>query len=156
MNSLILDLSTAFPSANLEYGVIPAPFNCSSYLFFVADLSLRKEIALPSPNCPAKIQIAILHSIVPKGSPHLPFFVPAKQPVACNGLPELFRLLFPMSYPKISECDRAHAKEFGSCAVSGRTHVNNAPLTTRVRCLALGSCEKLPELGISRPEVKKK
>jgi hypothetical protein len=31
MNSRMLDRSTAFPSANLEYGVLPAPFSCNSY-----------------------------------------------------------------------------------------------------------------------------
>ncbi len=33
-NSLMDDLSTAFPSAILEYGVLPHPFNCISHGWF--------------------------------------------------------------------------------------------------------------------------
>lgn len=32
--SRILDRRTAFPSANREYGVFPAPFSCNSYRVF--------------------------------------------------------------------------------------------------------------------------
>ena len=46
--SRIDDLITAFPSANLEYGVNPDPFNCNSYPF-----KSPTVIARPSPSYPA-------------------------------------------------------------------------------------------------------
>src|SRR4051794_41669292 len=53
-NSRILDRSTAFPSANREYGVFPAPFSWISYLTFVSGLvDSKSDIALPSPSWPA-------------------------------------------------------------------------------------------------------
>ena len=47
MNSRTLERKTALPSANLEYGVIPAPFSCNSYRILVEGLvDSKREIAL--------------------------------------------------------------------------------------------------------------
>jgi hypothetical protein len=69
--SRILDRSTALPSAKREYGVLPAPFSCSSYRLPVCGLVLSKRLIAryfrlaiwvevssacrltPSPSCPA-------------------------------------------------------------------------------------------------------
>lgn len=54
-NSLIEDLSTALPSALLEYGVKPAPLSCRSinWLSYLERTSPR-DIARPSPSYPEK------------------------------------------------------------------------------------------------------
>ncbi len=52
-NSRIEDRSTALPSADREYGVIPEPFNCNSSVFSPVSTS-PNVIALPSPSCPAQ------------------------------------------------------------------------------------------------------
>lgn len=53
--SLIDDLKTARPSACLEYGVNPAPFNYNSFKFPSLHYKSPKIIALPSPNYPAQL-----------------------------------------------------------------------------------------------------
>jgi hypothetical protein len=52
---LIDDLKTARPSACLEYGVNPAPFNYNSFKFPSLHYKSPKIIALPSPNYPAQL-----------------------------------------------------------------------------------------------------
>src|SRR5687768_819841 len=52
-NSRMDERRTARPSASQEYGVLPAPFNCSSHLCALSFKIVPNVIALPSPNCPA-------------------------------------------------------------------------------------------------------
>ena len=71
--SRMLDLSTALPSANREYGVRPAPFSCISYRVFVTGFVVSNRLIArypsgqnvlpqasqassrtPSPNCDAQ------------------------------------------------------------------------------------------------------
>jgi hypothetical protein len=53
-NSRIDERSTARPSALREYGVGPAPFNCSSHRSPAALIASPSVIARPSPSCPAQ------------------------------------------------------------------------------------------------------
>ncbi|KAG0731053.1 hypothetical protein G6F63_015994 [Rhizopus arrhizus] len=53
-NSRIDERRTARPSAPREYGVGPAPFNCSSQWRPSGATSSPSEIARPSPSCPAQ------------------------------------------------------------------------------------------------------
>lgn len=145
----MLDRSTALPSANREYGVLPAPFNCSSYRVFVWGLVLSKRLIA---RCQSRLSVlgSGYHILLSASNIlHLPIVPPMNHFISQLWIPGIIKKAYVLVDLQLPSCIQSHVRysiKFVHAFPWRGTHLHNivptdicrhSPLSTQIHCQKL-------------------